>query len=290
MALLKSADRDDMWREFIATRRKELRDELITAYAPLVRYVVGRLGIPQTSILEAEDLYSYGIIGLINAIDRFDPARGVRFETFATARIRGAVIDHLRTLNWLPRSAVARVRTIEAALAILEQRLNRPATEREAAQELGVTLERYRQMLLEVGIVILSLDAPLNSLALDDEVTSLGDLLEDARSLDPSQHVEQEEIKANLNVAIEHLPERERRLLSLYYFEELTMKEISKVLNVSESRVCQLHMQAVLRLRAALHTLHGTSEGESKRKGSGEQKTQPRILTAATRKPADRKR
>src|SRR5712692_10233800 len=146
-----SAMIDDIWTEYVTTRRPELHDELITEYAPLVRFVVGRLGIPQTSLLEADDLVSYGIIGLINAVDRFDPARGVRFEAFATARIRGAVIDQLRTLNWLPRSAVARIRQLETALATLEQRLGRPATEQEAAAEIGVPLDRYRQMLLEAA-------------------------------------------------------------------------------------------------------------------------------------------
>jgi RNA polymerase sigma factor for flagellar operon FliA len=281
MTLVTTANIDEIWAEFISTRRQELRDELITTYAPLVRFVVGRLGIPQTSLLEAEDLYSYGIIGLINAVDRFDPSRGVRFEAYATARIRGAVIDQLRALNWLPRSAVARVRQIETTLATLEQRLNRPATEREAAQEMGVTLERYRQMLLEVGIVILSLDAPFGSLSLEDEVTSLSDVLEDARSIDPAEQVEQHEATTVLNAAIERLPERERLLLSLYYFEELTMKEISKVLNVSESRVCQLHMQAILRLRAALNVQHDA--------GAGQHKSGRRILTTATRKHVDRK-
>src|SRR5439155_22872245 len=109
-----SAMIDDIWTEFVATRRSQLRDELITEYAPLVRFVVGRLGIPPTSLLEADDLISYGMVGLINAVDRFDPSRGVRFEAFATSRIRGAVIDQLRVLNWLPRSAVTRVRQIEA--------------------------------------------------------------------------------------------------------------------------------------------------------------------------------
>ncbi len=155
-----SAMIDEIWNEFITTRRRELRDELITQYSPLVRYVVGRLGIPQTSLLDADDLVSYGIIGLINAIDRFDPTRGVRFEAFATARIRGAVIDQLRVLNWLPRSAVARIRQVEAALAELEQRLGRPAKEQEAATEIGVSIQRYRQMLLEMGIVVLSLECP----------------------------------------------------------------------------------------------------------------------------------
>ncbi len=244
---------DKVWTEFVTTRRPDLRDQLITEYAPLVRFVVSRLGIPPTSLLEAEDLISYGMIGLINAIDRFDPARGVRFEAFATSRIRGAVIDQLRTLNWLPRSAVGRVKQVETALTTLEQRLGRPAKEQEAAAELGVSTVRYRQMLLEMGMVVLSLDAPLSSLAQDDEVTSLSELLEDAGSRGPAEEVEQREMTALLQDALERLPERERILLSLYYYEELTMKEISKVMEISESRVCQLHMQAILRLRAALN-------------------------------------
>src|SRR5438067_1159707 len=251
--MARSATIDDIWTEFVVTRRPELREKLIVEYAPLVRFVVSRLGIPPTSLLEADDLLSYGIIGLITALDRFDPSRGVRFEAFATARIRGAVIDQLRVLNWLPRSAVARVRQIENALANLEQRLGRLPKEQEAAAEVGVSTDRYRQMLLEVGIVILSLDAPLGSLMQDDEVASLSDLLEDPDTMGPAEQVEQQELITFLTTAIDRLPERERLLLSLYYHEELTMKEISKVMGVSESRVCQLHMQAVLRLRAIMN-------------------------------------
>jgi len=242
----------DIWTEFTVTRRLELREQLITSYVPLVRFIVSRLGIPATGLLEADDLISYGIIGLINAIDRFDPSRGVRFEAFAAIRIRGAVIDQLRTLNWLPRSAMTRVRQIESVLAALEQRLGRPAKEEEAAAELGITTDRYRQMLLKVSTTVMSLDAPLGPLVQDDSVASLGDLLEDHDVLGPAEEVEQRELVAALTVAIDHLPEREKLLLSLYYHQELTMKEISKVMGVSESRVCQLHIQAVLRLRSAL--------------------------------------
>ncbi|GCE13906.1 sigma-70 family RNA polymerase sigma factor [Tengunoibacter tsumagoiensis] len=243
----------DLWMLFVARRDQKLRNELITLYAPLVRFVVGRLGIPPTGVLEAEDLISYGMIGLINAVDRFDPTRGVRFEAFATVRIRGAVIDQLRSLNWLPRSAISRVRQIEGALAVLEQKLGRPAKEEEVAVELGVTVERYRQMLMEMNASVLSLDAPLNSFLQDDEVTSLAELLEDHTAPGPVEQTEHQELTDTLSAAIEHLPEREKLLLALYYQEELTMKEISKVLSVSESRVCQLHMQAIMRLRAALY-------------------------------------
>jgi RNA polymerase sigma factor for flagellar operon FliA len=247
-----TADVDVIWSKFAKDKNPELRGELITVYAPLVRFVVGRLGIPPTSLLEAEDLVSYGMIGLINAIDRFDPSRGVRFEAFASVRIRGAVIDQLRSLNWLPRSAVSRVRQIESALAALEQKLGRPAKEKEVAEAMGVSTDRYRQILLEMNSTVLSLDAPLGSLSQDDEVTSLSELLEDQTAPGPVEQAEQQELTEMLSVAIDALPEREKLLLALYYQEELTMKEISKILNVSESRICQLHLQALVRLRTSL--------------------------------------
>ncbi|MBV9257920.1 MAG: FliA/WhiG family RNA polymerase sigma factor [Ktedonobacteraceae bacterium] len=250
--------RSDLWAEFIETREQKLREELITEYAPLVRFVVGRLGIPPTSLLEFDDLVSYGMIGLINAIDRFETGRDVPFEAFATPRIRGAVIDHLRSLNWQPRAAVSRVRQVEAALASVEQRMGRPAKEEEVAGELGVSVERYRQMLVDASTTVLSLDVPINSLQ-DDEMSPLKDLLEDEDAPGPAEAAERQELAIALSAAIDQLPERERLLLALYYQEELTMKEISKVLSVSESRVCQLHMQAIMRLRGVLHT-HRTED------------------------------
>ena len=252
-----SATISDVWTRFAATRDPALRDELITTYAPLVRFVVGRLGIPPSCMLDSDDLLSCGTIGLINAIDRFDPARGSRFESFATTRIRGAVIDHLRTLNWLPRTAMARIRQMEYAIANLEQRLGRPPREDEIAEEANISTSRYRQMLQEAGTIVLSLDAPLGPLAQEEGLTSLADLLEDERSPEPDEQIEAKELMALLHVALNELPERERMLLALYYREELTMKEISKIMNVSESRVCQLHIQAILRLRNALDIQQG---------------------------------
>ncbi len=245
---------DRLWEEFVVQKTPEQRNTLITLYTPLVRFVVGRLGIPPTGLLDPEDLVSYGMIGLINAIDRFDPFRGVRFEAFASVRIRGAVIDQLRSLNWLPRSAISRIRQVEGALAVLEQRLGRPAKEEEVAKEIGVSTERYRQMLLEMNATVLSLDAPLGSLLQDDEVTTLSELIEDHNSPGPVEQTEQRELTDTLALALDNLPERERLLLALYYEEELTMKEISKVLMVSESRVCQLHVQAIMRLRSTLYS------------------------------------
>ena len=237
---------------FVESRDATLRDELILKYMPLVRFVVSRLGIPPTSLLDVEDLVSYGMMGLINAVDRYDPSRGVRFEAFATARIRGEVIDQLRVLNWLPRSAVSRIRQVETTLAVIEQRMGRPATDEEAAREIGIPVDRYRQMLVEAGVSVLSLDAPLSMFSVEDEATTLGELLEDMHTPGPAEQTERRELQLALSAALDHLPERERLLLSLYYHEELTMKEISRVMVVSESRVCQLHAQAILRLRTAL--------------------------------------
>ena len=280
----------DTWNVFVETRDTALRDELIMRYMPLVRFVVSRLGIPPTSLLDADDLVSYGMMGLINAVDRFDPARGVRFEAFATARIRGEVIDQLRILNWLPRSAVSRIRQVEAALAIVEQRVGRPATDEEVAREMGVPVERYRQMLVEAGVSVLSLDAPLSTFALEDEAMTLGELLEDMHTPGPVEQTERNELQRALSESLDRLPERERLLLALYYHEELTMKEISRVMAVSESRVCQLHAQAIMRLRTALlgqdtkntkrrsRTTHDTPQ-EAKQKATAESRRPPRTNT-----------
>lgn len=272
----------DTWTVFVETRDAALRDELIMRYMPLVRFVVSRLGIPPSSLLETEDLVSYGMMGLINAVDRFDPARGVRFEAFATARIRGEVIDQLRILNWLPRSAVSRIRQVEAALAIVEQR-GRPATDEEVAREVGVPVERYRQMLVEASISVLSLDAPLGTFAPEDEAMTLGELLEDMHTLGPAEQTERRELQVALSEALDRLPERERLLLALYYNEELTMKEISRVMAVSESRVCQLHAQAVMRLRTVLMGQgqgQGQDEKNVKQRGHGLPPTQEVKLKA----------
>lgn len=246
---------EEVWAEFTRSRHPALRDALIVAYMPLVRFVVSRLGIPSVSVLDQEDLVSFGVIGLINAIDRYEPERGIRFEAFATPRIRGAVIDQLRAINWFPRSAVRRIRRVEDALAELEQRLGRSPSEEEIAAEMDVTLERYRHMAQEASTTIFSLDAPLASLSLEDDTVSVAELLEDAQTPGPADQLEYDEMLALLNYATNQLPPRERQLLALYYQKEMTMKEISAILHVSESRVCQLHMQAITRLRTAMDAL-----------------------------------
>ncbi len=242
----------DLWTEFMITRSPHLREQLIIAYMPLVRQVVGRLYIPTTSMFDSNDLAAYGIIGLIHAIDRYDAARGTRFESFAATRIRGAVIDQLRAMNWFPRSAMARMRNLEQVQADVEQQLGRVANSNEVAQAMGVSLERYHQMMNEAGTVILSIDMPL-AISKDEDKATLTDLLVDQSELEPLNQLEQKEMLGSLHKAIAQLSYRERLLLFLYYREQRTMKEISVLLQISESRVCQIHGQVLLKLRAILH-------------------------------------
>jgi RNA polymerase sigma factor for flagellar operon FliA len=251
-----------IWAEFMRTRGQALRRALIEAYAPLVKVTVDRLGIPPRSIIEAEDLISYGMVGLINAIDRYDPTRGISFEAFAVARIRGAVIDQLRAINWCSRSALARIKRVEKTVAELEKRLGRPPRDQEIAAALGISLKRYRRLLMEMGAVILSLDMPLSggyAGERDHEALSLGEALEDQNALEPAREAERQELIRLLRQAIERLPDRERLLLALYYVEGLSMSEIARVMGLSQSRVSQLHTQTLLRLRASIGAYEHTS-------------------------------
>ncbi|WP_052890097.1 FliA/WhiG family RNA polymerase sigma factor [Thermogemmatispora carboxidivorans] len=247
-----SAHLEEIWAEFIRTHSQAQRRLLIEAYVPLVKVTVDRLGIPARSLLEADDLIGYGMLGLINAIDRYDPTRGISFEAFASARIRGAVIDQLRALNWFSRSAMQRIKQVEQTMAELERRLGRPARDEEMAAALGVSLRRYRRMLQEVGTVILSLDSPLHTPESDGDHYSLGEALEDQATPEPASTVERRELLQALSQAIEHLPRRERLLLALYYVEGLSMSEIGRTLGISQSRVSQLHAQTLLHLRISL--------------------------------------
>ena len=239
------------WVEYKRTNDPGLREKLILQYTPLVKYVLGRIALTIPDILESEDILSYGIIGLITAVERFDPAKGVKFETYAISRIRGSIIDELRSLDWIPRSARQRTREITRAMADLEVELQRTPTDQEVAARLGLDLEKYRQSLATTAIGTFSLDQPVAADE-DSELISVVDVIPDESSPDPSVQAEMRELEDELTAAIETLPERERLLLSLYYREDLTMKEISQVLEISESRVCQIHARAVLKLRAHL--------------------------------------
>jgi RNA polymerase sigma factor for flagellar operon FliA len=229
----------------------QLREKLILRYLHLVKYVVSRLPITLPVSIAAEDLISYGTMGLMEAVERFDPDRGLKFETYAVTRIRGSIIDQLRFQDWIPRGVRKRSRELGEAMMRLEERLGRTPNDEELAAELGVTKTKLQSMLAESNNLVLSLDDTYGNDGSGNNV-SLIDLVEDHNSPDPQGEFEAEELRRRLAEAIDSLPEREKLLIALYYHENMTLKEIGEIISVSESRVCQLHAQAILRLRNKL--------------------------------------
>ena len=247
-----ASDTHTLWQEFRRTRDQALRDRLILTYSPLVKFVAGRLGAGLPAHVDEQDLVSYGLLGLIGAIERFDPDREIKFETYAIARIKGAIIDELRSLDWVPRSVRTRAREIERAIAELERTLHRAPTDEEIAAKIGITGEELEESLAEISrSSMAALDELWTPSAGGDQI-SLIDTIEDTSGPDPEQSLEQTELKEALGEAIARLPEREKLVVTLYYYEELTLREIGEVLGVTESRVSQLHTKAVLRLKARL--------------------------------------
>ena len=245
-------DTQSLWLEFRRTQDKGLRDRLILTYAPLVKYVAGRLGSGLPAHVDEGDLVSYGLLGLIGAIERYDPERDIKFETYAMARIKGAIIDELRALDWVPRSVRSRAREIERAITELEARLGRAPTDEEIAGKLSITVEELEESLTDISrSSIAALDELWSATGEGDQV-SLLDTLEDTTGPKPAEALDETELREALADAIARLPEREKLVVTLYYYEELTLREIGEVLGVTESRVSQLHTKAVLRLKARL--------------------------------------
>jgi RNA polymerase sigma factor for flagellar operon FliA len=247
------ADLGDIWRTYKATGRQDLRDRLILTYAPLVKYVAGRLGTGLPAHVEEGDLVSYGLLGLIGAIERYEPDRDVKFETYAIARIKGSIIDELRSLDWVPRSVRSRAREIERAMVELENRFRRAPTDEEIATEVGITRQEFDENLTQISrSSVAALDELWTISSSGGDTVSLIDTIEDPNADDPSHAMARTEVREQLADAIARLPERERLVISLYYYEELTLREIGEVLGVTESRVSQLHTKAVLRLKVRL--------------------------------------
>jgi RNA polymerase sigma factor FliA len=250
------ADKPDtqaLWHEYKRTGHKHARDRLILTYAPLVKYVAGRLGSGLPAHVDEGDLVSYGLLGLIGAIERFDPDLGIKFETYAIARIKGAIIDELRSMDWVPRSVRARARDIERAITALEGQLTRAPTDEEIARKLGITEEEFQDSLLEISRTsIAALDELWSSPGSAGDAVALIDTIEDPLAAEPQQAMAHTELREALGEAISRLPEREKLVVTLYYYEELTLREIGEVLSVTESRVSQLHTKAILRLKARL--------------------------------------
>jgi RNA polymerase sigma factor FliA len=247
-----------IWVEYKENRSAETREKLILHYSPLVKYVAGRVSSGLPPSVEFGDLVSYGVFGLLDAIDKYDPDRGIKFETYAIARIKGAIIDELRADDWVPRSVRFKAREIERAYVALEGELRRIPTDEEVAEKLNISLDEYLNLLGKMSLIsLVALDELWTVSGDRPDKISLADTVEDVKVKDPSKTFEIEEMKDMIADAINHLPERERIVVSLYYFEGLTMREIGEVLSVTESRVCQMHTKAILRLRARLGTNMG---------------------------------
>jgi len=236
----------ELWDSYHASPTRTARDRLILHYSPLVKYVAGRVAVGLPQNVEQSDLVSYGIFGLIDAIEKFDPARGYKFETYAIARIKGAILDELRSIDWVPRSVRAKGRAVERALSKLEARLKRSPTEAELAAELDMTDSQLQAVLGQLSLTgVAALDEMLGDRG---DATTLGDTIPDSGE-SPGALLERSELRGQLAEAIERMPEREKMVLTLYYFENLTLAQIGTAMGVTESRVCQIHTKAVMHLR-----------------------------------------
>jgi RNA polymerase sigma factor FliA len=248
-----STELDRLWTEFKERAEQTARERLILHYAPLVKYVVGRLaaGLPHT--VERADLVSYGMFGLMDALDKFDRTREVKFETYAIPRIKGAIIDELRAMDWVPRSIRFKAREVEKAYSGLESKLRRAPTDGEVAGHLGISLSELHEVVNQISFVsVMALDELVSTGDERGEKRSLLDTLADAASSDPAAELEGQEMRGMLAAAINSLTEREKIVVTLYYFEGLTLAEIGEILGVTESRVCQIHTKAVGQLRMNL--------------------------------------
>ncbi len=243
---------DGLWAAYKSVRDQRVRDQLLVHYSPLVKYVAGRVAVGLPQNVEQADLISYGMFGLIDAVEKFDLARGYKFETYAIARIKGAILDELRSIDWVPRSVRAKARGLERAYAKLEARHRRTPSDDEVAEELGLTDEQFQALLGQLAFVgIVALDELLSAGGERGESMTLGDTIADSAD-GPVGAYEVEEMRQLLAQSINRMPEREKIVLTLYYYEALTLAEIGQVLGVTESRVCQIHTKAVLQLRSKI--------------------------------------
>jgi RNA polymerase sigma factor for flagellar operon FliA len=248
----------DLWQDYKATGGREDRALLLLHYSPLVRFTTNRMaGWPQQ--VDRSDLASYGLFGLMDAIEKFDPGRGFKFETYAISRIRGAIIDELRSIDWVPRSVRAKARTVERACSTLEHELRRSPDDSEVAAELGMTVRELAETRSQIAFSgLVALDDPLGSNSQDGTGSAtVCDTIADQR-YDPVVAFETDEMKRLLAEAIGRMPDRLRLVFTLYYYEGLTLAEIGEILGVTESRICQIHTKGLARLRRHLAPSDGT--------------------------------
>lgn len=245
-------DETKLWKEYRATKNKELKDYFAQKYSPLVKHVAGRVAIGMPQNVEFDDLVSYGVFGLLDAIEKFDPAREIKFKTYAMTRIRGSIFDELRSVDWIPRSIRQKAKQLEQIIGMLENKEGQTVEDEAIAKELGLTGEEYSSLLTQVrGTSLVSLN-DIWFLGDENDEVSFMETLESPANLNPDVIIEKEEIKNVIVEAIKTLPEKEKKVIVLYYYEDLTLKEIGEVLEVTESRISQLHTKAVMRLRSKL--------------------------------------
>jgi len=242
----------ELWKLYRKDKNPKIRDYFVKQYAPLVKYVAGKIAIGMPHNVEFDDLVGFGVFGLFDAIEKFDPGKHVKFKTYAVTRIRGSIFDELRSIDWVPRSIRQKTREVEETVRSLEARLGRAATDEEIARAMDMRVDDFQSLLLKISSTsILSLNDVWYTGENDDQI-SIVDSVESPTSLNPDAIVEREEIKRVIIEAINELPEKEKKVLVLYYYEDLTLKEIGHVLGVTESRISQLHTKAIMRLRAKL--------------------------------------
>ncbi|MGI8775501.1 MAG: RNA polymerase sigma factor WhiG [Actinomycetota bacterium] len=248
----------DAWDEYKASGAAEARDHLILNYSPLVKYVAGRVAVGLPANIDQADLISYGIFGLIDAIDKYDRSRNIKFETYAINRIRGAIIDELRAIDWVPRSVRSKARQVEKAYSALENKLKRPPSDAEIAEEMDISVDDLNAIYTQLSTVsLVALDELMSVDGDKGDTLSLVETLEDTKTVGPTEAFESEEMKTILAGAINRLPEREKVVVTLYYFEGLTLSQIGDVLGVTESRICQMHTKAVLALKGKISEATG---------------------------------
>ncbi|MGN0141324.1 MAG: FliA/WhiG family RNA polymerase sigma factor [Roseburia sp.] len=250
---MKTVDREKLWEEYQKHPSTELREKIIVEYAPLVKVVAGRLSMYLGYNVEYEDLVSYGIFGLIDAIDKFDLGKDVKFETYASLRIRGAILDQIRKMDWIPRTVRQKQKKIDEAIRQIETRTGKNASDADIAGELGIAESELNEWQSQLKVT--------NMVSLNEFVEQGGEPVMDAtfnsHFAQPEDSIEEEELKKVLSESLDLLTEKERKVILLYYYEDLTLKEISNILEVSESRISQLHTKALQKMRKKMGNYMG---------------------------------
>lgn len=254
-------DEKDLWIEYKQSKNEKIREYFVKKYAPLVKHIAGKIGYKIKGSVEFDDLIGYGSLGLLDAIEKYDPTKNIKFNTYAMTRIQGAIYDELRNMDWIPRTIRTKTKRIEEAMAKIELEKGSPATDAEIASELGISVEELQDMYVEVNpTTIVSLSEIYYQNMKDGENIEVISTIEAPVHKNPDTVMEKEEVTRILAKAIKELPDKEKKVLILYYYEELTLKEIGEVLEITESRVSQLHTKAVMRLRAKIARFLGDIE------------------------------